>query len=204
MNTVKGGLVAFADYLKSHPYYPRLRYIAADPSIFNKSQNVLETKETGGKAFGTLMSVADLLIRLGITKLQRGNNDRLAGISRCHQMLNWRGDAKSTNPYLFFGKKCQKMWWEWINLVYKLDDSENKNADEDVIKRNDHAFDENKYAMLSVDAPAGAPSIDPRAGFATLKSIEDEIDEMQNKENNDVFSCSFRELDDEFDSVENW
>ncbi len=201
MNQVKGGLVAFADYLKNHPYYPRLRYFAADPSIFNKSQNVLETKETGGKAFGTLMSVADLLIKQGITKLQRGNNDRLAGISRVHQMLNWRGDAASTNPMLLMGKKCHKGWWELINLVYKLDSSDTKNADEDVVKRNDHFYDQLKYSLLSMEAPAGAPALDPRAGFATLKSIEDEIDEMHNEENRDVFSCSFQELDDErFDS----
>lgn len=205
INTYKGGLAAFAEYLKNHKYYPRLRYFAADPSIFNKTQNVLETKETGGKAFGTVMSVADILIKQGVTKLQRGNNDRLAGISRAHQMLNWRGDAKSTNPLFFFGKKCNKLWWEYINLVYKLDDKDEKNAEEDVIKRNDHAFDESKYAMLSLEAPAGAPHIDPRAGFATLKSIEDEIDEMHNKQNSeDVFSCSFRELDDEFDDVENF
>lgn len=204
MNAYRGGLAAFAEYLKNHKYYSRLRYFAADPSIFNKNQNVLETKETGGKAFGTLMSVADILIKQGITKLQRGNNDRIAGITRAHQMLNWRGDEKSTNPMFFFGKKCNKLWWEYINLVYKLDDKETKNAEEDVVKRNDHAFDESKYAMLSMEAPAGAPHIDPRAGFATLKTIEDEIDEMHNNEDKDVFSCSFSCIDDDFDDVENF
>lgn len=195
MNQYKGGLAAFADYLKSHPYYPRLRYIAADPSIFNKNQNVLEAKENSVKSYGTLMSVADLLIKQGITKLRRGNNDRLAGITRCHQMFNWRGDPVSTNPFFFFGKKCNKAWWEFTNLVYKFDDNEKKNADEDVVKRNDHAFDQHKYAMLSVDLPAGAPRLDPRAGFATLKSIEDEIDEMHNKENRDQFAYYSADLD---------
>lgn len=196
MNQYKGGLPAFAEYLKNHPYYPRVRRIVADPSIFNKNQNVLEAKESGAQSVGTLMSVADLLIKLGITKLVRGNNDRLAGISRAHQMFNWRGDEKSSNPLFLIGKKCNKLWWEYINLVYKLDDNENKNADEDVVKRNDHAFDESKYALLSEEAPAGAPAIDPRAGFATLQTIEDEIDARYAKENQDVFSCSFAELDD--------
>jgi len=36
------------------------------------------------------------------------------------------------------------------------------------------------------------------------KCIEDEIDEMHNKENNDVFSVSFGELDGDFDDVENF
>lgn len=200
----EGGLPGFAEYIKKHPYYPRLRYIAADPSIFNKTQNILETKETGGKAYGTLMSVADILIKQGVTKVQRANNDRLPGISRVHQMLNWRGDAKLTNPLCFFGKKCHKSWWEHINLVYKLDDKESKNAEEDVVKRNDHAFDAWKYGLLSMDIPAGAPPVDPRAGFATLKSVEDEIDEMHNNENRDAFSCSFSCLDDDFDDVENF
>jgi len=200
----EGGLPGFARYLKNHPMYPRLRYSAADPSIFNRTQNVLTTKENGGQAFGTIMSVAELLMKEGVTKLQRGNNDRLAGISRAHQMLNWRGDGALSNPMFFFGKKCKKLWWEYINLVYKFDDKPGKNAEEDIIKRNDHAFDESKYAMLSVDAPAGAPMVDPRAGFATLKSVEDEIDEMHNKENNDVFSVSFGELDGDFDDVENF
>ena len=196
MNQYKGGLPELARYLKSHPYYARAKYIVADPSMFNRSQNVITTKETGGKAWGTLMSVAELLQKEGIHKLQRGNNDRLAGISRAHQLLNWRGDKKSTNPLFLFGSKCPKLWWEYINLVYKLDDNENKNADEDVVKRNDHAFDDSKYAMLSQDAPAAAPALDPRAGFATLKAIEDEIDAKYASEK-DQFSCSFRDLDAE-------
>lgn len=204
MNQNKGGLAAFAEYIKNHPYYPRLRFIAADPSMFNKNQNVLTTKETGGEATGTLMSVADLLIKLGVHKLQRGNNDRLAGISRAHQMLNWRGDEKSSNPFFFFGKKCHKLWWEYINLVYKLDDNESKNADEDVVKRNDHAFDASKYALLSQELPAGAPRIDPRAGFCTLQVIEDEIEERYAKEDQDPFACSFKEFEDEEDFAETY
>lgn len=198
----EGGLPGFARWILNHPYYPRLRFIAADPSIFNKNQNVLETKETGGHAVGTLMSVADLLIKEGVTKLQRGNNDRLAGISRAHQMINWRGSMQATNPYLFFGKKCRKLWWEYINLVYKLDDDENKNSDEDVVKKNDHAFDESKYAMLSMDIPAGAPKIDPRAGFATLQVIEDEIEARYDKDKDDPFACSFAEFEDAEDFAE--
>lgn len=199
MNAYRGGLGAFADYLKNHPLYPRVRHIVADPSIFNKNQNVLEAKENSRSSYGTLMSVADLLQKEGIYKLQRANNDRLAGITRLHQMFNWRGDVPSTNPYLFIGKKCHKLWWELPNLVYKLDDKETKNADEDVVKRHDHAFDDLKYALLSEDLPAGAPRIDPRAGFATLKSIEDEIDESYTEENQDEFAYSFQEFhDDDF------
>jgi hypothetical protein len=202
MNQLKGGLVAFADYVKNHPMYPRLKFISADPSMFNRNQNVLTTKEGDREATGTLMSVADLLIKQGIHKLQRGNNDRLAGISRSHQMFNWHGDEKSSNPFFFIGRKCNKLWWEYINLVYKLDDNENKNADEDVVKRNDHAFDDSKYALLSQELPADAPRINPLAGFATLQNIEEEIDARYAKEDQDPFSCSFAEYEDEEDFAE--
>lgn len=193
----EGGLPAFAEWIKKHEYYPRLRYIVADPSIFNRNQNQLEMKENGQIAYGTVMSIAELLMKFGIHKLQRGNNDRLAGMTRLQQMFNWRGDVKNTNPFVFFGGKCKKAWWEFINIVYKLDDKETKNADEDVVKRNDHAFDEWKYALLSQDLPAGAPAVDPRAGFATLKSVEDEIDEMQN--NNKDNTIFFDDFDSEID-----
>lgn len=192
-----------AEYLKGHAYWPRAQYVVADPNIFNKNQNQLVTKETGQRSYGTLMSIAELLQKEGIYKIQRANNDRLAGIARVHHMFNFRGDPKLAKPYLFIGSKCNKQWWEMCNLVHKLDDNEGKNADEDVVKRNDHAFDELKYALLSQDVPAILPH-DPRAGFATLKSIEDEIEARYDKEENDnVFHCSFHELDgdDEFAEV---
>lgn len=196
MNKVKGGYPEFAKYLKTHPYYSRVRKIVADPSIFNKNQNVLVTKETNQKAHGTIMSVAELLMKEGIYKLQRGNNDRIAGLNRIHTMFNYRGDGL-TKPYLFIGTKCRKQWWELCNIVYKPDDNENKNPDEDVVKRNDHAFDETKYALLSEDIPAEVVH-SQKAGGTTLKEIEDEIDEKYNKENNDIYVCSFDELDASF------
>lgn len=198
MNKVRGGLPEFCRYLLNHRYYSRLQYIAGDPSMFNKSQNVIETKETGMKSYGTLMSVAELMMKEGVTKLQRGNNDRMAGITRVHQMFNWRGDPNTAKPFLFIGKKCEKQWWEFNGLTYKLDDNENKNADEDVIKRNDHAFDQTKYALLSQDAPS-EEFYDKRAGFATLKAIEEDMDREYDQRNRDVYACSFNDLDGDFD-----
>lgn len=198
INKYPGGIAAFATYLKTHPFYPRVKHIVADPSIFNRNQNILEAKENGREAYGTLMSVAEILIKnFGIHKLQRANNERIAGIMRVHQMLNWRGERGLSSPYLFIGRKCQKMWWELCNLIHKPDTKEDKNAEEDVVKRNDHAFDELKYALLSQDLPAHAPMVDPRAGFATLKTIEDEIDERYNDENRSDFELCFASLDED-------
>lgn len=155
LNTLPGGLPSLAKYLLSHPYYARARHIVADPSIFNKGQNVIETKENSGKAWGTLMSVAELLQKEGVHKLQRGNNDRITGITRVHQMFNFRGE-KDTKPYAFIGRKCVKLWWELNNLIYKLDDKETKNADEDVVKRNDHCF----VAGTLISTPSGQRPIE--------------------------------------------
>jgi len=193
LNELKGGLPALAEYLLKHPYYARIRHIVADPSIFNKGQNVITTKETSGKSWGTLMSIAELLQKEGIHKLQRANNDRMAGMARVHQMFNYRGE-KDTKPYAFIGRKCHKAWWELSNLIYKLDDKENKNADEDVVKRNDHFFDEFKYALLSEDIPAEA-AVDQTHTGITMESLEQEIDDRYANENQDPFACSFAELD---------
>lgn len=196
LNALGGGLPKLAEYLKKHPYYARAKFIVADPSMFNKNQNVLLARETNQKAYGTLMSVVELFQKEGIHKFQRGNNDRIAGITRLHMMFNFRGDD-FTKPYLFIGKRCEKQWWELINLVYKLDDRESKNADEDVVKRNDHAFDELKYALLSEDIPAEVV-YSQKSGEFTLHALEEEIEEKYNKENNDVFECSFQALDESF------
>jgi hypothetical protein len=192
MNQYRGGLPAFAEYVKKHPYYARARFITADPKMFSQDQNII-TKETGQKAHGTIKSVAELLMSEGIHKLQRANNDRIAGITRVHQMLNYRGEG-TTRPYLFIGQKCHKMWWELNGLIYKLDDSGSKNADEDVVKRNDHSYDELRYALLSEDMPAEIV-VDQTKAFACLKTIEDEIDEEYRRENHDIFSVTMAELD---------
>lgn len=202
MQELQGGLAAFAEYLKKHPYYPRTRFIVADPSMFNKGQNVLETKENGRESYGTLMSVADLLSKapLSITKLQRANNDRVAGLTRVHQMLNWRENISDEHgqPYLFVGKRCNKLWWELTNLVYKIDDNPDKNSAEDVVKRNDHAFDELKYALLSQDLPSESAPPENKAGRYRLKDIEDEIDEAYAKENENPDDELFLNMDESF------
>lgn len=137
---LKGGYVALAEYLLKHPYYPRTKFITADPSIFNKSQNILVAKENNQKSYGTLMSIAELLEKEGIYKLQRANNDRIAGLARLNSMFNFRGEGQKTKPFLFIGKKCVKQWWELNNIMYRIDDSEIKNPEEDIVKRNDHCF----------------------------------------------------------------
>lgn len=199
VNQLKGGLPALARYILMHPYYSRAKFISADPSIFNKNQNVLETKENSQKSYGTLMSVAELLMKEGVHKLQKANNDRKAGLARLHSMFNFRGEY--TKPFFFMGYKCKKQWWELTNVIHKPDDNQSKNLDEDIVKRNDHTYDDARYALMSENIPAEA-EIDSRAGFATLKVIEDEMEEdFSQKNRSDPYSTSFHELDGENDEL---
>ena len=195
MNKVHGGLPAFADYLKKHPYYTRLKMIVADPKMFSKDQNII-TKETGLPAHGTLKSVVELLMSQGVHKIQRANNDRVLGLQRLQQLFNYRGEGL-TRPYIFIGKRCQKMWWEFTNLVYKLDANDSKNPDDDVVKRNDHVYDATRYGILSEDMPAEIVVEESKA-FHTLQVLEDEIDEKHAKDQYNPFSITASELDGDF------
>lgn len=139
MNQLKGGLPEFCRWLKGHKDYSRMQYIVGDPKMFAKDQNII-TKETNQQSFGTIMSIAELMMKEGIHKLQRGNNDRMAGLTRVQQLFDWRGDRTNTHPKLFIGKRCNKAWWELTNAMYRLDKGGEKNAEDDIVKRNDHCF----------------------------------------------------------------
>lgn len=191
-------VIEISKVLLFHPLWHRISYVVADPSIFNKNQTQIITKETGNTDTATIMSIGEMLLDRGIINIHRGNNNRLAGMERVRTMFNWRGTPTETRPRLFISPHCPKTWWELNNLVFKPDDDPDKNVSEDCVKRNDHAFDQIKYSLLSWDLPQESP-IDNRAGFATLKNIEDEIDERYNNEDRDVFSVKWRDLDDEID-----
>jgi hypothetical protein len=198
MNQYPGGLPALCRYIKGHQYWERCSKVVADPKMFAKDQNIL-TKETGMEAWGTLKSIAEMMMNEGIYKIQRGNNDRIAGLTRLNTMLNWKGSNYQAYSYLLIGHKVKKGWWELCNLVYKLDDSDVKNPEEDVVKRNDHFFDQCKYALLSEDIPAAFVPQNDKNGM-TLQMIEDKMDEEREKnEDKDIFSCSFRELEEDFE-----
>ncbi len=198
LQSLSGGLPELCKYLKGHKYWERCSKVVADPKIFAKDQNII-TKETGQKAWGTIKSIAEMMMDEGIYKVQRGNNDRIAGLTRINTMLNWRGSRLNSRPMVLFGTRAKKMWWELCNIVYKLDDTDTKNPEEDVVKRNDHAFDELKYSLLSEDIP---PEFIYRSasGGMTLAEGEAKMDEDRlKKENKDQFSCTFRDIDGNYE-----
>lgn len=185
-----------AQVLLTHPDWHRVRKVVADPSIFNRTQNILITKETGLPAHGTLMSIGEMLIKQGIYNLTRGNNERLAGMERVRTLFNWRGNIDNSAPCLFISPACEKQWWELNNLIFKPEPNDNKNPVEDCVKRNDHAFDELKYSTLSEDVPAYLDQSRIH-GINSLKVLEDEIDERyENSERGDPFSVTMSDFDD--------
>jgi hypothetical protein len=118
-----------------HNLYGRIRRVVADPSIFKKTQqNPMEA---------TIESIADLLKKEGIHKLEPANNDRIAGLERLKMFHNEKPSDPSAKPKMMYCKRCKKQWAELVNITYKeLTPSQllDKNAHEDVVKKNDHCF----------------------------------------------------------------
>ena len=128
----------FALELKSCPYYGRLKYIAADPSLWGKRTH---------NAFGEPESVANLLIKEGILKLIPGSTDETAwlGIIRKH----WEQD----DPSFKICSGCRNLIREFEGATFqdyasdKL--SANANFKEAVRDKDNHALDDNKYFFNS-------------------------------------------------------
>lgn len=129
----------------------RIEKIVCDPSIFRKTQ------ESGGEE---MKSIADILEDGGLMLLEPGENDRLAGLDRVQNMLRYLPDEPEERPWLFFCERCENQWKELLELVYDELPPHlllNKNKKEDVVGKNDHAFDQLKYSLLSITAPSSKP-----------------------------------------------
>lgn len=160
-----------ARYIKAHPYFPRLTKIAADPNIFNKNQHTLSEQ------YNMVISIADMLQDLGVYQIERGNNDRLAGLERVKYMMRY-SETVELKPYVTISEECPNLWRELVEIVYKEETPEqlaNKNASEDTVKRRDHAFDALKYGLLSWNVPSDM-AMRPRAHENSMMAVEEEID----------------------------
>lgn len=161
-----------ARWLKNHPMWPKVLKVVADPSIFNSNQHDIEG--------GQIKSIADLLEDSGIYNLEKGENDRLAGLQRVKEMLRYQ-DAQQLEPYATISTDCPKLWWELCGLTYKENTDRQrltKNEDEDVVKKDDHAYDSWRYGLMSWNTPSEMPERPRNGRDITFKEIEEEIDEM--------------------------
>jgi hypothetical protein len=153
-----------------HPLWNRIEKVMADPSIFRNDQENPMAEE--------LQSRADLLRNEGIWNLYRGTNERLAGLERVKEMLAYFPNDPSIKPALFICERCEKQWWELTGLLYDEVPPhllQEKNQKEDVKQKNDHAYDDLRYALMSVEAPSEKPDESHKAEL-TLDSLEKQLD----------------------------
>lgn len=126
---------AFSNLIKQSPYYQELRWISADPSIMNKTQ---ETKEG-------LRSLADLFQDEGIT-LRKGKSrdDNLA----INELLDRWYELEVNEPTFTISPKCPMQIWEFERLRYKEITTsmiEKQNPSEQLIDKDNHSWDDWKY-----------------------------------------------------------
>ena len=153
-----------------HPLWKRCEKVVVDGAIFNRNQEI----ESGEGH----RSVGDLLEEQGIYIMERATKDRIAGLERMHDMLAWKPDGKEIEPYWLITHRCHHLWDELINLVYAELPPHlllNKNMKEDIVAKNDHAYDAARYSLMSIQAPSNEPP-KPKPGDGTLGAAEKEMD----------------------------
>lgn len=152
-----------------HPLWKRCEKLVVDGAIFNKNQ------ESGGEE---MKSIGDLLEEQGIYKMERATKDRVAGLSRLHDLFDPNLADPEQAPGMVFCERCVNQWEEFTNHVYaELPEHAllNKNVPEDIVPKDDHAYDETRYVGMSVAAPSeDMPQPVPEEG--TLGAIEKEWD----------------------------
>lgn len=166
-----------ARYIKNHPYFGRLSKISGDPSIWNKNQHQLMDQ------FNVITSIAEMIQEAGVYQLEKGNNDRLAGLERIKYMLR-HSETQELKPYLTISKDCPNLWRELTEIVYKEETPEqlqSRNASEDTVKRHDHGFDSLKYGLLSWSVPSEL-ALKPEANENSLDALEDELDRARERD----------------------
>lgn len=133
-------LIAFAEKMKSCPYWERIKYIAADPSIWAPTQ----------VKGSTLVSIHDLFWEQKITKFLRGNNkEEQTFITMLNNMWS---NLETEEPKFKIFSSCMNQIAELEMAVY-VDQSNKlsspKNLKEEISDYNNHSIDELKYFLLS-------------------------------------------------------
>jgi hypothetical protein len=121
------------------PYWEQIKYIFADPHIWDRRS--FSSKGT------TTQSVGDQFRKHGVRKLVPSSNDEEAWLSMMHQY--WGNPA---DPIFKIYSCCPQMIQEFESAAYpKMTDRQmlGKNFKEKIADVNNHAMDDCKYFMLS-------------------------------------------------------
>lgn len=143
---VNSGYVNTANAIKKCPYYDRLEWIVADPSIWTPTQEQKGQKE--------LVSMAQLFAEQGIVfmKGKRGGDNEFA------ELINetlWKGMSEGVQPKYRMFETCEKHWWEmsrWRYMDYTTATQSYRNLKEQMVDKDNHTIDALKYFLTSVNA----------------------------------------------------
>jgi hypothetical protein len=114
---------------------PRLRYIACDPAMWQK---------TGA---GRGESIAETLLRMRLP-MRRSDNDRRNGWLRVHELLKVDPDAARRDPWLTVAPECRYLIRTLPAMVQDDHDPEDIDTTKD-----DHAADALRYGAMSRPSP---------------------------------------------------
>lgn len=129
----------FCHDLKSCPYWEQIKYVFADPHIWD--QRAFNSKGTGSQSIG------DQFRQHGIRKLVPSSNDEEAWLTLMNQY--W---GNPEDPIFRIFSTCPQMIQEFETAAYpKMTDRQmlGKNFKEKMADVNNHAMDDCKYFMLS-------------------------------------------------------
>jgi hypothetical protein len=153
------GVRVLAREIKACPYFSQINAIYADPSMWTKNQ---ETKEG-------LKSIADLFAqeKIYLTKGTRG------GDFACYERLNSFYWKDLNDPRYKIFQNCEWLWWEITKLRFgehapKTQDV--KNLKEEIVDKDNHAWDSVKYALMSLPFPLERPK--PRESEYSRRIVE--------------------------------
>jgi hypothetical protein len=124
------------------PYYPQIKYIACDPTITNQ--------KTRPNRYGSLVTLADLLIEHGVKKLIPGNTDETTWLEMMRR--HWKDPE---DPTFRIWARCPAMISEFENAVYASQSDKElltQTYKEQVEDVRNHAMDDAKYFMNSKPA----------------------------------------------------
>jgi hypothetical protein len=131
-------IVDFVTKMKGCPYWSRLKYIAADPSIWNRTQQM---------ASG-LTSIYHLFTQAGVPHLIKGNNDETAWMAQMRE--HWRDNAEDPTFRIF--ARCPNQIREFDSAVFvSMSEKQlhSQNYKEAINDHNNHSLDDCKYFMNS-------------------------------------------------------
>ena len=132
-------IIEFANKLKCCPYWGKLKYVAADPSMWENRSHSMRT--------GVVMSVVDQFVEQGVNKFVKGNNDEITWIGEMRRL--W---GNSEDPLFRIVDTCPFMIKEFETAVFvgmTERAAVNSNYREAIVDKDNHAMDDCKYFVNS-------------------------------------------------------